>query len=197
MKHTLKPLPYPLDALNPHISKQTMEYHYGKHHLGYVNTLNNLIAGTKFEDASLETIVAEADGPLYNNAAQIWNHTFYFEGFAPIAKKQPTGGLGTAIQRDFGSLELLIGEFNKEAAALFGSGWVWLAADSDGKLLVMKEPNAGNPLRAGLSPLLACDVWEHAYYLDYQNRRSDYLNGFWALVDWAVVERRYGALSVR
>ncbi len=191
MVHKLPELPYALDALNPHISKQTLEFHHGKHHLAYVNNLNALIPGTKFEDATLEDMIREADGGIFNNAAQIWNHTFYFQAFSPKPKAAPEGKLLEAIVRDFGSFEAFREEFTKAAASLFGSGWAWLAVDGDGKLQIVKESNAGNPLRQGLKPLLTCDVWEHAYYLDYQNRRPDYLSNFWPLVDWAVVESRF------
>ena len=191
MVHKLPELPYALDALNPHISKQTLEFHHGKHHLAYVNNLNALIPGTKFEDATLEDMIREADGGIFNNAAQIWNHTFYFQAFSPKPKAAPEGKLLEAIVHDFGSFEAFREEFTKAAASLFGSGWAWLAVDGDGKLQIVKESNAGNPLRQGLKPLLTCDVWEHAYYLDYQNRRPDYLSNFWPLVDWAVVESRF------
>lgn len=191
MVHKLPELPYALDALNPHISKQTLEFHHGKHHLAYVNNLNALIPGTKFEDATLEDMIREADGGIFNNAAQIWNHTFYFQVFSPKPKAAPEGKLLEAIVRDFGSFEAFREEFTKAAASLFGSGWAWLAVDGDGKLQIVKESNAGNPIRQGLKPLLTCDVWEHAYYLDYQNRRPDYLSNFWPLVDWAVVESRF------
>ena len=191
MVHKLPELPYALDALNPHISKQTLEFHHGKHHLAYVNNLNALIPGTKFEDATLEDMIREADGGIFNNAAQIWNHTFYFQAFSPKPKAAPEGKLLEAIVRDFGSFEAFREEFTKAAASLFGAGWAWLAVDGDGKLQIVKESNAGNPLRQGLKPLITCDVWEHAYYLDYQNRRPDYLSNFWPLVDWAVVESRF------
>ena len=191
MVHKLPELPYALDALNPHISKQTLEFHHGKHHLAYVNNLNALIPGTKFEDATLEDMIREADGGIFNNATQIWNHTFYFQAFSPKPKAAPEGKLLEAIVRDFGSFEAFREEFTKAAASLFGSGWAWLAVDGDGKLQIVKESNAGNPIRQGLKPLLTCDVWEHAYYLDYQNRRPDYLSNFWPLVDWAVVESRF------
>lgn len=191
MTHTLPELPYALDALNPHLSRQTLEFHHGKHHLNYVNTLNTLIVGTRFEDASLETMICEAEGAIFNNAAQFWNHNFYFDAFAPNPKAAPTGELLKALERDFGSFDAFKEQFTKAAATLFGSGWAWLAKNAEGKLLIMQESNAGNPLRNGLQPLLTCDVWEHAYYIDYQNRRADYIKEFWALVDWAVVEARF------
>jgi len=191
MTHTLPELPYALDALNPHLSRQTLEFHHGKHHLNYVNTLNTLIVGTRFEDASLETMICEAEGAIFNNAAQFWNHNFYFDAFAPNPKAAPTGELLKALERDFGSFDAFKEQFTKAAATLFGSGWAWLAKNAEGELVIVQESNAGNPLRNGLQPLLTCDVWEHAYYIDYQNRRADYIKEFWALVDWAVVEARF------
>lgn len=191
MVHKLPEMPYALDALNPHISKQTLEFHHGKHHLAYVNNLNNLIPGTQFEEASLETIIKEAEGGIYNNAAQVWNHTFYFASFSPNPKTAPEGNLAEAIRGKFGSFDSFKEEFTKAAGTLFGAGWAWLALNAEGQLEIVKESNAGNPLRQGMTPLLTCDVWEHAYYLDYQNRRPDYLGGFWSLLDWAVIEKRY------
>lgn len=191
MNFTLPELPYALDALNPHISRQTLEFHHGKHHLNYVNTLNTLIPGTRFEDTTLETMIREAEGAIFNNAAQVWNHTFYFEAFSPKPQAQPTGALLQAIQRDFGSFDAFKEQFTKAALTQFGSGWAWLVQNAEGKLQIVQESNAGNPLRNGLKPLLTCDVWEHAYYLDYQNRRPDYVKEFWALLDWAVIEKRF------
>ncbi|MBB1540087.1 MAG: superoxide dismutase [Bacteroidia bacterium] len=191
MEHKLPELPYSLEALNPHISKQTLEFHHGKHHLNYVNTLNKLIPGTRFENASLEDMIREADGAIFNNAAQVWNHTFYFDSFSPKPKVMPEGGLLEALNRDFGSFDKFLEEFGKNALGLFGSGWAWLACDATGKLSILPLSNAGNPLREGLTPLIACDVWEHAYYLDCQNRRADYIKNFWELLDWAYVEKVY------
>lgn len=191
MEHKLPELPYSLDALNPYISKQTLEFHHGKHLLNYVNTLNRLIQGTRFEDAPLEAIVKEADGAIFNNAAQTWNHTLYFNSFSPNPKKDPEGELLVAIKRDFGSLDKFYEEFDKAAAGLFGSGWAWLSTNAEGKLSISALSNAGNPLRDGLMPILTCDVWEHSYYLDYQNRRADYIVNFWGVLDWAVVEKAY------
>lgn len=191
MEHKLPELPYSLEALNPHISKQTLEFHHGKHHLNYVNTLNKLIPGTRFENASLEDMIREADGAIFNNAAQVWNHTFYFDSFSPKPKVMPEGGLLEALNRDFGSFDKFLEEFGKSALGLFGSGWAWLACDAKGKLSILQLSNAGNPLREGLTPLIACDVWEHAYYLDCQNRRADYIKNFWELLDWAYVEKVY------
>ena len=190
MEHKLPELPYSLDALEPIISRKTLEFHYGKHHQAYVNNLNNLIPGTEFEDADLETIIRKAEGGIYNNAAQVWNHTFYFSGFSPAEKTYPTGTLAEKINKQYGSPEEFKELFAKAAATLFGSGWAWLVAKSDGSLDIVQTSNAGNPLRDGLKPILTCDVWEHAYYLDYQNRRPDYIKGFWEMVDWDVISGR-------
>jgi Fe-Mn family superoxide dismutase len=191
MKFSLPQLPYELDALEPHISKRTLEFHYGKHHQTYVNNLNNLVQGTRFENADLETIIKEADGGIYNNGAQVWNHTFYFTSLSPKGGNAPTGPLAQAIDETFGSFDNFREEFNKAATTLFGSGWAWLVKNGDGKVEIIKESNAGNPMRNGLTPILTCDVWEHAYYLDYQNRRPDYLKGFWNCVDWDIVGKRF------
>lgn len=191
MKFELPKLPYSLEDLEPKISKKTLEFHYGKHHQTYVNKLNDLVKGTKFEDADLETIIKEADGGIFNNGAQVWNHTFYFEAFSLKAKPEPTDKLAEAIERDFGSFTKFKDEFTKAATTLFGSGWAWLVKDSYGHLEIVQKSNADNPLREGLNPILTCDVWEHAYYLDYQNKRPDYIDAFWQLVDWKVVEERF------
>ena len=191
MKFTLPELPYAQNALEPIISEKTISFHYGKHHLTYVNNLNGLVVGTEFEDADLETIVKKSEGPVFNNAAQIWNHTFYFLSLTPNKGTVPDAKLEKAINAAFGSLEDLKTEFNKAAVSVFGSGWAWLVKDADGKLSIVKESNAGNPITRGLSPLLTFDVWEHAYYLDYQNRRADYVAALWDLVDWNVVSGRY------
>ena len=192
MSFELPKLPYALDALEPHISKKTLEFHYGKHHQAYVTNLNNLVPGTEFENASLEVIVQKAEGPIFNNGAQVWNHTFYFNTFSPKGGGEPKGALAEAIERDFGSFEKFKTEFSSAAATLFGSGWAWLVKNADGTLVIVKESNAGNPLRNGLTPLLTCDVWEHAYYLDVQNRRPDYIASFWGLIDWSIVAERFG-----
>lgn len=191
MNFQLPKLPYELNALEPVISQRTLEFHYGKHHQAYVNNLNNLVAGTKFENATLETIVMEADGGLFNNGAQIWNHTFYFMSFSSKGGGVPSGIFAETIIKDFGSFAEFKDKFSKSAATLFGSGWVWLVRKQDGTLDIIQESNAGNPLKRGLKPILTCDVWEHAYYLDYQNRRPDYIEAFWKLVDWKVIEKRY------
>lgn len=191
MKHELPKLPYDFAALEPHISSKTFEFHYGKHHQAYVNNLNNLLPGSKFENADLETIVREAEGGIFNNGAQVWNHTFYFMQFSPTPSTAPTGKLAEAINQSFGSLSAFKEQFAKAGATLFGSGWAWLVVNKEGKLEITQESNAGNPMRKGYKPILTCDVWEHAYYLDYQNRRPDYLQSFWNVVDWKVISQRF------
>ena len=191
MKFELPNLPYSQEDLEPKISKKTLEFHHGKHHQTYVNNLNNLIEGTKFENADLETIVKESEGGIFNNAAQVWNHTFYFETFSKSPKSGPTGKLAEAIERDFGSFDKFKEAFTKSAVTLFGSGWAWLVKDAYGHMVILQTSNAETPLRDGHIPLLTCDVWEHAYYLDYQNKRPDYIDAFWSLVDWAKVEERF------
>jgi superoxide dismutase, Fe-Mn family len=191
MTFKLPELPYTLDALEPVISRQTFEFHYGKHHQAYVTNLNNLIKGTEFENSDLETIVKKAEGPIFNNGAQVWNHTFYFSSFSPGGGGVPKGALGDAINNSFGTFDKFKEAFSQAAATLFGSGWAWLVKKADGSLEIVKESNAGNPLRSGLKPILTCDVWEHAYYLDYQNKRPDYIQKFWDIVDWKVVSARY------
>jgi len=186
----LPTLPYSLDALAPHIKKQTLEFHYGKHHQGYVNNLNNLVPGTPYENASLEDIVLTAEGAIYNNGAQVWNHTFYFMGLSPEGHHEPGGLLADAIKLEFGSFSEFKERFTKAATTLFGSGWAWLVKKDDGHLDIVQEQNAGNPLRKNTTPLLTCDVWEHAYYLDYQNRRPEYIDAFWKVIDWKVIEKR-------
>ena len=187
---TMPTLPYAANALEPVISEQTINFHYGKHLQNYVNTLNTLIQGTEFEGKSVEEIVKTApDGPIFNNAGQTLNHTYYFLQFkSPVKGNEPTGKIAEALVRDFGSVENFKKEFTQAAATLFGSGWAWLSQDKNGKLVITKEANAGNPLRHGNNPLLGIDVWEHAYYLDYQNRRVDHLAALWDIIDWKVVE---------
>ena len=184
-------LPYEHDALEPAISKETVDYHYGKHEKAYIDNLNRLIKGTEYEDEELEDIITHSSGALFNNASQAWNHIFYFFTFSPDGRREPTGELRKAIDRDFGSLDAFKKAFEDAGAGLFGSGWVWLSRDQDGKLLITQESNAGNPMTSGLTPLLTFDVWEHAYYLDYHNRRADALHRLWDIVDWEVVESRY------
>jgi len=191
MKFSLPELPYAHNALDPIISEKTISFHYGKHHQTYVNNLNGMIEGTEFENLDLESIVKKSEGPIFNNAAQIWNHTFYFLSLTPNKGTTPSASLEKAIDAAFGSLEAFKAEFNKAAVSVFGSGWAWLVKDIDGKLSIVKESNAGTPLTRGLVPILTFDVWEHAYYIDYQNRRADYVAALWDIVDWNVISARY------
>lgn len=190
---TLIELPYAKDALAPVISSQTLEFHHGKHLQGYVDNLNKLIAGTAFENLPLEEIVKQATGSMFNNAGQILNHNLYFTQFGPTDKvaAEPTGALAAQIVKQWGSLDAFKDEFVAKGVGLFGSGWVWLSAQKDGTLVITQEPGANNPVTKGLKPLLTFDVWEHAYYLDYQNRRAAHLAELWKIVDWKVVEERY------
>ena len=191
-KFTLMTLPYAQDALEPVISKETIGFHHGKHLAGYVNNLNVMLEGSPLEGLSLEEIVLKAEGGVLNNSGQILNHEMYFEQFTgKPGKPAPAGKLAEAIERDFGSFEAFKEEFVKKGATLFGSGWVWLSADKDGKLVISQEANAANPIQKGLKPLLTFDVWEHAYYLDFQNRRADHLAALWQIIDWKVIEKRY------
>ncbi len=192
MKFTQPKLPYAQDALAPVISPMTIEYHYGKHEKAYIDTLNKLIEGTEFDDMALEDIIVKSEGKLFNNASQAWNHIFYFFQFSPEGLKEPSGALRKQIEEQFGSLDDFKKKFEEAGATLFGSGWVWLAADSDNKLYIIQAKNAENPLTQGLKPLMVFDVWEHAYYLDYQNLRADYLHKLWDIVDWDTIEMRYG-----
>ena len=190
-KFELIQLPYEANALEPVISKETLGFHHGKHLQAYVNNLNGLIEGTKYEDMPLEDIVKTSEGGIFNNAGQILNHNLYFTQFrAPKADNKPTGVIAQWIDQQFGSFEAFKEEFTKKGATLFGSGWVWLSVDKDGKLQITQETNAGNPVQRGLKPLLTFDVWEHAYYIDYQNRRPDHLAALWQIVDWDVVNER-------
>lgn len=191
MTYTQPDLPYATDALAPVISKETIDYHYGKHEKAYIDNLNKLIKGSQFEDMDLEDVIRNAKGPLFNNASQAWNHIFYFFTFAPNSGGEPSGELRKAIDRDFGSFDNFKKAFVDAGVGLFGSGWVWLSSDENGKLFITQESNAGNPLTQGLTPLLTFDVWEHAYYLDYQNRRGDALHKLWDIIDWDIVESRY------
>ena len=191
MKFELVKLPYATNALEPVIGQQTIELHHGKHLQTYVNNLNNLIPGTKFENADLETIVKESDGAIFNNAGQVLNHNLYFTSFKPNGGGAPKGKLADAINAQWGSFDNFKKEFGDAAVSLFGSGWAWLAKDNNGKLLIVKEQNAGNPVKQGLVPILGFDVWEHSYYLDYQNRRADHVAKLWDIIDWDVVSARY------
>ena len=190
-KFELMALPYAPEALEPVISRETLNFHHGKHLAAYVNNLNTLLPGSGMEDLSLEEIVCKATGGIQNNAGQIMNHELYFGQFAaPKQDNAPSGKMAEAIARDFGSFEAFKEEFQKKGATLFGSGWVWLSADKDGKLVITQEANAANPIQKGLTPLLTFDLWEHAYYLDYQNRRPDHLAALWQIIDWKAVEGR-------
>jgi len=192
MEHTLPTLPYALDALAPYISKETLEFHYGKHHQTYVTNLNNLIKGTGFENSSLEDIIKESSGPIFNNAAQVWNHTFYWMGLKPNGGGAPKGPLAEAINARWGSFEAFKEEFAKCAVGTFGSGWAWLVKKADGSLELVSTSNAATPLTtAGSKPLLTCDVWEHAYYIDYRNARPKYLENFWNVVNWDFAEKNF------
>ena len=200
---TLISLPYAAEELEPVVSRETIEYHHGKHLQGYVDNLNKLVAGTEYEGMPLEEIVVKAQGGIFNNAGQILNHNLYFTQFAPVNELTDEGGKGLTgerineltimktIVRDFGSFEAFQTEFEQKGVTLFGSGWVWLAADKDGKLVITQEPNAGNPVTKGLKPLLTMDVWEHAYYIDYRNRRAAHLHALWQIINWKEIERRY------
>ena len=190
MIHELPKLPYEMNALEPYISSETLDFHYGKHHATYVNNLNKLVVGTAFENASLEEIIKKAEGGIFNNGAQVWNHTFYWNCLSPNVGQEPTGALLNAIKSDFGSLEAFKDKFSTAAATLFGSGWAWLVKGKDGKLEIVQESNAGNPLRNGIEPIMTCDVWEHAYYIDKRNRRPAYIEDFWKLVDWEKIGKR-------
>lgn len=191
-KFELMALPYASETLEPVISKQTLEFHHGKHLAGYVNNLNGLLEESPLAGLPLEEIVCKATGGIQNNAGQILNHNLYFGQFgAPKADNRPVGKLAEAIKRDFGTFEAFKDEFQKKGTTLFGSGWVWLSADKDDKLIITQETNAANPIQKGLKPLLTFDVWEHAYYLDYQNRRPDHLAALWQIIDWNVIENRY------
>ena len=188
----LPPLPYAMDALAPHISKETLEYHYGKHHATYVTKLNGMIEGTEYAGKSLKDIMLSSEGGVFNNAAQAWNHEFYWNCLGPNAGGEPNGDVAGAIKDAFGSFEDFKTKFNDAAAALFGSGWMWLVLKKDKNLDLVPTQNAGNPLTSGMQPLLVCDVWEHAYYIDYRNRRPDYLASFWNLINWDFVNQQYG-----
>ncbi len=193
MAFELPVLPYAKDALAPHISAETLEFHYGKHHQTYVTNLNNLVSGTEFDGMSLEEIVKKSSGGLFNNAAQVWNHTFYWNGLSPNGGGEPTGELVAAINAAFGSFAQFKEAFAKCAVTTFGSGWAWLVKNADGSLALVSTSNAGCPLTTGQTPLLTCDVWEHAYYIDYRNARPAYLEAFWALVNWDFAAANYAA----
>ncbi len=184
MSITLPELPYPKKALSPHISEETLNYHYGKHHQGYVNKLNGLIENSKFEKASLEEMIKESEGAIFNNSAQVWNHTFYWNSLSPTGGGNPSQETSNTLEKYFGSVEKFKEQFTARALGQFGSGWAWLIKTSDGQLKTQSTGNADNPLSNGHIPLLTCDVWEHAYYLDYKNARPAYLSAFWNIVNW-------------
>ena len=191
MTHELPPLPFATDALEPVISAETIDFHYGKHHQAYVTNLNNLLPGTEFEDASLEEIVLKAEGGIFNNAAQVWNHTFYWNGLSPNGGGEPAGDLAAAIENAFGSFAEFKDAFTKSAVGNFGSGWTWLVKNPDGSLAIVNTSSAANPMRDGLTPLLTIDVWEHAYYIDYRNARPKYLGEIWNLINWDFVASNF------
>ncbi|CAB1276707.1 superoxide dismutase [Candidatus Nitrosacidococcus tergens] len=187
MTHRLPDLPYPIDSLEPYLSKETLEYHYGKHHQTYIDKLNGLIAGTEFEHSSLEEIITKSSGGVFNNSAQVWNHTFYWNCLTPQGKGSPSEDLLTIINKNFGSFAEFKEKFSQTAITLFGSGWTWLIKNASGSLEITTTANAGNPLTEGKTPLLTCDVWEHAYYVDYRNARPQYVESFWKIVNWDFV----------
>ncbi len=187
MAFTLPPLPYEMDALAPHISKETLEYHYGKHHNTYVVNLNKLVAETEFAAMSLEDVIKKSSGGMFNNAAQVWNHTFYWHCLSPNGGGEPTGKLADEINQTFGSFAAFKEQFSQAAISTFGSGWAWLVQDKQNHLKIISTSNAATPMTEGLTPLLTCDVWEHAYYIDYRNARPDYVGAFWKLVNWKFV----------
>ena len=189
-KFTLPAFPFAQDALEPHISKTTIEFHYGKHHQTYVDNLNKLIIGTEFENSTLEEIVLKSSGGIFNNAAQVWNHTFYWNCLTPKSNLKPEGKLLDAIEKEFGSYEEFKEKFTNSAVTLFGSGWAWLVKNKEGKLEIVQTSNAENLIRQDKTPLLVCDVWEHAYYIDYRNNRAAYIEAFWKMVDWKTVAGR-------
>lgn len=195
-KFTLRPLPYPDTALAPYLSAETLHYHHDKHLAAYVDKLNTLIADTPFSAAeSLEEIILQTEGPIFNNAAQVWNHDFYFAQFSPHPTPLSDGALATAIAAAFGDEEQMREQINRDAVALFGSGWVWLASNTHGELCIVSKSNAGNPMTDGLYPLLAVDVWEHAYYIDHRNARAEALRAFWKVLAWPIVEQRYAQIG--
>lgn len=190
MKYVQPKLPYLPDALSPVISPTTIEYHWGKHEKVYIDTLNSLIEGTEYENMPIEEIIRHTEGPLFNNASQAWNHIFYFFQFSPTGRHEPVGKLRTSIEEQFGGLNKFKQEFELAAKTIFGSGWAWLSTDSQDTLFITQGHNAENPMTQGLKPLMVFDIWEHAYYLDYQNRRQDYISRLWDIIDWSVIEMR-------
>ena len=196
MQHQLPPLPYLLDALEPHVSRETMEFHYGKHHRTYVEKLNELIKGTEYENMALEEIIRKAHGPVFNNAAQTWNHTFFWNSLSPEGEGKPEGALAGAIKSIFGSFDAFKDNFTKAATEHFGSGWAWLVLDSSGALAIETLSDAGTPLTSGAVPLLTCDLWEHAYYIDYRNARPEFLKAYWKIANWEFASRNFNERRV-
>jgi len=192
MEHKLPPLPYAMDALQPHISKETLEFHYGKHHQAYATNLNNLIKGTEFENLSLEEIIKKSSAGVFNNSAQIWNHTFYWNSLSPKGGGKPSGALAAAIDKKWASFDAFKDAFTKSAVSNFGSGWTWLVKKADGTVDIVNTTGAGTPLTGPDTALITCDVWEHAYYVDYRNRRPDYVGAFWNLVNWEFAAKHFG-----
>jgi superoxide dismutase, Fe-Mn family len=193
MKFKLSKLPYDMNALEPYISKRTLEFHHQIYHQTYIPNLNNLVSKTTFKNLDLVTIIKVADGPVFDNASQLWNHIFYFQGLIPENNNSGEDPFEEVIKNNFGTVKFFKKCFKKAAESLFGAGWIWLVLNTKGSIDIVQKSNAGNPLRTGLIPLLACDMWEHAYYLDYQNRRSDYIEAFWKLINWDMVMKRYNA----
>lgn len=191
MNHELPVLPYDRDALAPVISAETLDFHYGKHHQAYVTNLNNLIPGTEYESSSLEDIIRSADGGIFNNAAQVWNHTFYWNCLSPTSSGEPSGSLADAITTRFGSFDAFRETFNKSATTNFGSGWTWLVKSAEGELDIVNTSNAANPMTDGLTPLMTIDVWEHAYYIDYRNARPKYLDEIWKIINWEFIAANF------
>jgi Fe-Mn family superoxide dismutase len=191
MKHELPALPYPKNGLEPSISAETLEYHHGKHHAAYVTNINNLIKGTEFENLGLEEIIKKSSGGIFNNAAQVWNHSFYWNCLKPGGGGQPKGELSKAINSTFGSFDNFKNEFTQKAVTLFGSGWAWLVKNKDGSIAIVQTSNAGNPMTEGKKAILTCDVWEHAYYIDYRNARPKYVEAFWSIVNWGFAEKNF------
>jgi len=191
VEHKLPELPYAKDALAPTLSAETLEYHYGKHHRTYVDNLNNLIPGTEFERMPLEEIIKKSSGGIFNNAAQIWNHTFYWNCLSPKGGGEPSGTIASTITKNFGSYAQFKEKFTSAAVTLFGSGWAWLVKNPDGSLAIEAASNAGNPLKDGKKPLLTFDIWEHAYYIDYRNARVKYIEGLWNLINWTFVAQNF------
>lgn len=193
MEHQLPPLPYPMEALAPHISRETLEFHYGKHHKTYVDTLNKLIDGTKFQDMALEDVVRKSDGKVFNNAAQVWNHTFFWNCMGPGCGGDPGDDLAGAILNKFKSFSEFKKQFSEAAVGQFGSGWAWLVRNKDGSVAIETTSNALNPLTSDKTALLTCDVWEHAYYIDYRNARAKFLEAFWSVVNWDFANKNFSS----